>query len=69
MHIPGKLLEYIIRDHMLKYLEDRDVVSPCQHGFMKGRSCLSNLLVTIDSGILEEGYGLDIFYRAVLFLI
>jgi len=49
---------------MLKYLESQDVLSPYQHGFMNGRSCLSNLLVTLENwtAALEEGYGLDIFY-------
>jgi len=62
--IPCKILESIIRDHMLEYLESRDVLSPYQHGFMNGRSCLSNLLVTLENwtAALEEGYGLDIFY-------
>ena len=62
--IPCKILESIIRDHMLQYLEGRDVLSLYQHGFINGRSCLSNLLVTLENwtAALEEGYGLDIFY-------
>jgi hypothetical protein len=35
-----------------------------QHGFMTGRSCLTNLLETFESWTkaLDEGYGLDIIY-------
>ena len=35
-----------------------------QHGFMSGRSCLTNLLETLESWtrILDAGYGIDVIY-------
>ena len=39
-----KLLETIIRDHMLDFLINHTLVNPSQHGFLKARSCLTNLV-------------------------
>jgi len=34
----------IIRDSLVKHLEDNSLIHDSQHGFRKGRSCLTNLL-------------------------
>ena len=39
-----KLLETIIRDHMMDFLVKHTLINPSQHGFLKARSCLTNLL-------------------------
>ncbi len=39
-----KLLETIIRDHMMDFLITHKLINPSQHGFLKARSCLTNLL-------------------------
>ena len=39
-----KVLETIIRDHMMDYLIKHKLINPSQHGFLKARSCLTNLL-------------------------
>ena len=39
-----KLLETIIRDHMIDFLVKHKLINPSQHGFLKARSCLTNLL-------------------------
>ena len=41
-----KLLETISRDHniMMDFLIKRRLISPSQHGFLKARSCLTNLI-------------------------
>ena len=39
-----KLLETIIRDHMMDFLVKHKLINPSQHGFLKARSCLTNLL-------------------------
>ena len=38
-----KLLETIIRDHMIDFLIKHKLINPSQHGFLKARSCLTNL--------------------------
>ena len=44
-----KLLETIIRDHMIDFLIKHKLINPSQHWFLKAKSCLTNLL-----GFLEE---------------
>ena len=40
-----KLLEPIIRDHMIDFLIKHKLINPSQHGFLKAKSCLTNLYV------------------------
>ncbi|XP_063785655.1 olfactory receptor 10A7-like [Pseudophryne corroboree] len=40
----GKVLEGILRDSIQKFLESNKVIKRNQHGFMKDRSCQTNLL-------------------------
>ena len=39
-----KLLETLIRDHMVEFLVKHKLINTSQHGFLKPRSCLTNLL-------------------------
>ena len=39
-----KLLEVIIRDHMMDFLIKHKLINPFQHWFLKARPCLTNLL-------------------------
>ena len=39
-----KLLETIIRDHMMDFLVKHTLINPSQNCFLKARSCLTNLL-------------------------
>ena len=39
-----KLLETLIREHMVKFLVKLKLINTSQHGFLKARSCLTNLL-------------------------
>ena len=62
--VPCKVLESLIKDSVTNHLERYNLLSSRQHGFMKKRSCLTNLLSsleTITSG-LDEGSGVDIIY-------
>ena len=42
--VAGKILEKIIRDKVVTFLEDNSIISDSQHGFRNKRSCLTNLL-------------------------
>ena len=57
-----KVYEKLIREYILDGIEA--VLSDKQHGFMRGRSCLSNLLETMDAvnDLLAEGGCADILY-------
>ena len=62
--VPCKVLESIMKDAMVDYLESTGFYNHCQHGFVRGRSTLTNLLETLESWtrILDEGYGIDVIY-------
>ena len=60
----GKLIERIIRDHIMRHLDNKQLIKPSQHGFLPGRYCQSNLLeflerVTDDT---DRGNNTDIAY-------
>ena len=38
-----KLLETLIRDHIVEFLVKHNLINTSQHGFLKARSCLTNL--------------------------
>jgi len=62
-------MESIIKDTVMEYLDMRGFYDSCQHGFVKGRSTLTNLLETLDSWtrLLHEGFGIDLIGRQFLF--
>ena len=40
-----KIMESILKDSILGHLDKFSLITDSQHGFSKGRSCLTNLLV------------------------
>ena len=59
-----KLLETIIRDHMMDFLIKHKLINPSQHGFLKARSCLTNLLCFFEeiTKRVDEGSPVDVIY-------
>ncbi|CAL4067024.1 unnamed protein product [Meganyctiphanes norvegica] len=59
-----KMLETVVRDNILNHLKENDLLSDKQHGFREGRSCLSNLLTTLEdwTSILDDGDCVDVAY-------
>ena len=59
-----KVLESIVRKHILEHLASNNILSEKQHGFREGRSCLTNLLELVESWteILDEDDGIDVAY-------
>lgn len=57
-----KLYETLLRQHILSYVTD--IITDKQHGFSMGKSCLSNLLETLDvaNEYIAEGNCVDILY-------
>ena len=39
-----KVLESIVKDTLVTYLESNNMIVDCQHGFRNNRSCISQLL-------------------------
>ncbi len=48
-----KIFEKIIRRSLVKYLEENNLMNDTQHGFRKGRSCISALLNVYDNILLS----------------
>lgn len=59
-----KIFERIIRKKLVKHLEENQLLCKCQHGFRKGRSCLTQLLKHIDEIHLNllQGEDTDVIY-------
>ena len=62
--VPSKILERIIRNHIMNHLEINNFLSNHQHGFRSGMSCLTQLLeyfMDLENA-LDEGDGVDVIY-------
>ena len=59
-----KLLERLIKDHLVDFLVKNKLINPSQHGFFKARSCLTNMLCFLEDVTkwLDEGSPVDIIY-------
>jgi len=62
--IVGKMLESIIKDHMTEHLTRFQLIRSTQHGFTKGRSCLTNLLNFFEDVTkeMDVGNAIDLVY-------
>ncbi|KAK4808189.1 hypothetical protein QYF61_001221 [Mycteria americana] len=62
--VPGKLMEQIILSAITQHVEDNQGIKPSQHGFRKGRSCLTNLISFYDkvTRLVDEGKAVDVVY-------
>jgi len=51
-----KLLEHIVRSAITSHLDQHNILVDSQHGFRKGRSCETQLILTVDdlAAVLEE---------------
>ena len=59
-----KIAERKVRDLLVLHLEENELIDSSQHGFRKGRSCLTQLLHHYDQILrnLNEGYETDVIY-------
>eukprot|EP00794_Sanderia_malayensis_P016301 gene16301-17938_t len=59
-----KTTESIIRDHIMDYLYNNKLLTDCQHGFVRRRSCITQLLECLDvwTEILDSGGNVDVVY-------
>ena len=61
-----KLIESVIREQLWDHLIKHRALNPhaCQHGFVKYKSCFTNLLESHNAwtGALDSGLGVDVIY-------
>ncbi|GAB0186039.1 mitochondrial enolase superfamily member 1 [Grus japonensis] len=62
--VPGKIMEQFILSVLTRQVQDDQGIRPSQHGFMKGRSCLTNLISFYEqvTRLVDEGKAVDVIY-------
>ncbi|CAM4578231.1 unnamed protein product [Caretta caretta] len=57
-------MEQVLKESILKHLEERKVIRNSQHGFTKGKSCLTNPIAFYDkiTGSMDEGKAVDVLF-------
>ena len=59
-----KVMEMLICDAIVEHLKEFDLIRRTQHGFMRGKSTLTNLLMYLEelTKLMDQGHSLDIIY-------
>ena len=59
-----KLLDTIMRDHMMSFLINHKLINRSQHGFLKAKSCLTNVLCFLEeiTKWVDDGSLVDVIY-------
>jgi len=60
----SKVIESLLRDAIVEHLERNTLIRDSQHGFRKGRSCLTNLLAFLDkvTESIDNGLCVDVIF-------
>ena len=62
--VPCKLMEKLVRDAIVNHMTENNLFSNAQHGFIKGKSCVTQLLEFMEeiTQAIDNGDKLDILY-------
>ena len=62
--VSGKIMEQIVLREITRHVQGNRGIRPSQHGFTKGRSCLTNLISFYDlvTHLVDEGKAVDVVY-------
>ena len=60
--VPEKIMEQIVLREITRHVQDNRGIRPRQHGFTKGRSCLTHLISFYDlvTQLVDEGKAADV---------
>ena len=60
----GKMCERVIREVLVDFVERNQLIKESQHGFRKGKSCLTNLLDFLENvtNLVDKGIPVDVIY-------
>ena len=59
-----KMMESVIRDHIVSYMSANNLFANEQHGFVPNRDCMTNLLSALEDWTedIESGFDIDVIY-------
>ncbi|CAM4527402.1 unnamed protein product [Caretta caretta] len=62
--VPGQIMNQVIKESTLKHLKERKVIRNSQHGFTKGKSCLTKLISFSHeiTGSVDMAKAVDVIY-------
>ena len=62
--VPGKFMERLVRKAIVEHMTTNKVLSESQHNFLKGKSCVTQLLEYLEdiTEALDNGKDVDVIY-------